>query len=344
MILNKTDLSISLRLLAHAVDEKPTAMKGAELINFDKGKIFSFSDVLGVSIDIDSDITGSIPYTPFAKFVNSTKENQVSITRKDNTIIALAGKTMAKFATMDNPMVDRYNRIAPTGDVWRNCPDGLLEKIKLCTVNGLESAFSGVFISGESVMAADTSVIAHAIVQGNMERIWINNTIAGKFTKMVKVSQYAISGSWLHFKNDKVTMSGRKLFDSEYPDKKIFAVEKMWKDRAEVLCQFPFPEKLITSIGTSKTFTDDNPNAETLVEILLEPDGITVTSSGSAGSFSDKIPATIDIQEPLAFNVDVTHMIGIMKKGASSVELLELNGNQMLVFIGDSWQLMVGTA
>lgn len=160
----------------------------------------------------------------FFRIIDKSKSNKIKMTEKGNFLNVRSPNMNVNLTTiLDEEIIDRIGMISKSlkGPKWKKLPDDFLSSAALCAFAASkqesELTTSCVYINGSKCMATDNDRFASANMTGKMESMFIK---ASQLPNLVSIEPivYAITSSWLHFKNkDNCVFSIRRV-DGMFPD------------------------------------------------------------------------------------------------------------------------------
>ena len=335
MNVNRKDLLEALKKCLSGIETGATILEGADTFVFSEGRILSYNDNISVSVPFEiegGEIIGAIKALEFFTLINRFSEETIKITEKEGKWIIRSGEAKAEFVLLDSSILERVNKIFPPDNEWKSLPDNFFRGIKICKIPSNKSSLSGYFVNGNRLVSTDTVRINFYNLDREMEKFWVSDTSINELEKLSKISFYALTSSWVHFKTeDGVIFSCKRLNDESYPEDKILNVKE--KNRKEGEVSFTFPKRLLDAIYRASVLSTSVENFET-IDISFSSENIIIQSERSSGKYFERVSwdNSVSIDKEIEIRIDFAMMELAMKQAKSFYIKEESEDNKRIVF------------
>jgi hypothetical protein len=340
MNIERNELIGKLRKCLPGIDKGPTALQGTNCFVFHQDKLITFNDYISVAVPLDSDMTCAVPALDFYKVLNSFKAKEVELTLTDFNLELKCGKATVSVPLMEERVLSRFETIFPDEIEWLPLLANFKNAMSLGHLKTENSQISGPFIDGEVMVSTDQVVIAEVDMIPPMNRCWLSNKMVAEILKYPDFQFYNMNASWIHFKNDELTFSCRKLMDANYPKDNVMGMLESFK-KAPQVCSGEFNEEVLDALKSATVFAEET-DAVYMVNFSFSPNKLSITSKKHTGSFSQEIELPV-IGEEVAFNVDALKLRSVLGLAPTTSFIVHKLDKILALYIyKDSWRLLMG--
>ena len=340
MIIKREELLEKLKKCLPGVEKGASTFQGANCYVFKQDRIITFNDFISVSLPLESEMTCAVPALDFYKVLNSFKAKDVELTLTDFNLLARCGKAIVSVPLMEERIMSRFSAIFPEEIEWHPLPASFKNALSLGHLKTGNSQISGPFIDGDKLVSTDQIVIVEVDVFPSMERCWLSNKMVSELCKFPNLSHYAMNASWMHFKNDDMMFSCRKLRDDNYPKDNVMNMLKSF-EKAELVCSGVLTEEVLQALQSATVFAEEK-DAVYMVDFVLSMGSLAISSKKATGSFSQEIEIPCSGGEA-SFHVDALKLRSVLSYSPSvSFRVLKLDKTMALYLFKDTWRLLMG--
>jgi hypothetical protein len=259
--------------------------------------VISYNDVISILYPLKTDFKTFVKADDFFKVVSKVKADSFAFKLEDNQLKMKSDKMLNSFATIyDEEIVSRINTVQESiaDATLKKLPAEFVEAVNLCiqvaSKNESDQMLTCLYVSGKDVVATDNVRIAHYKMKTAMDEIMIK---ASELRALVSISptKYAVTQSWIHFKNDDGCIFSIRRVKGTYPD----MLKYMQFDGIDVT----LPQGILDGVDVAAVFTE------------TEDDPITVTiKKGKYRIYKESDAGKIDFRDTIDYKgQDITFKI-----------------------------------
>lgn len=357
MIVQKKQLVESLKACMPGIETGSAVLQGADTFVFHSGKIFTYNDVISVTVPITSEdllsegVEGCVKAEEFFKVVSKFPSDEIKFTvTEKGTWLLKCGKAKAEMTLLNFDFETRLKNIAPQEDGWTDLTDDFAFGIGVCKMAVNKTQLAGVYVCGKDICSTDGNQINICeMKETELPTFWISDNSADELLKLKKVVAMQLQGNWAHFKAEDGTMFSIKTLQAEaFPYDKLKNIVST-SDTSKSLLHHKFPKDLFNAIDRAVSFSIDI-SGHSAVRLVISKDKIEVSAERNAGKYSEKVAWEEAIEqdfEPFTVYVDAGMMQFVAQR---TVEFYLLkgpvrNGKQLprLLFVTDSSAHLLST-
>ena len=251
--------------------------------------VISYNDVISIQYPLKTDFQAFIKADDFFKVVSKVKADSLAFKLEDNQLKMKSDKMLNSFATIyDEEIVSRIAAVQESlaDATMKKLPTEFIEAVTLCSQvaskNESDQMLTCLYVSKKDIVATDNIRIAHYKLKTAMDDIMVK---ASELKALVNMdpTKYAVTSSWVHFKNDAgCTFSIRKVKGS-YPD--------MIKHTQFEGVEVTLPKGIMDGVDVASVFTEDT------------DDAITVTiKKGKYRIYKESDAGKVDFRDSIDYN------------------------------------------
>jgi hypothetical protein len=340
MTIKREELLGKLKKCLPGIDKGATTFQGANCFVFHQDRLVTFNDFISVSVPFDSEMTCAVPAVDFYKVLNSFKAKDVELTLSDFSLIAKCGKATISVPLMEEKILSRFSSIFPDEMEWIPLPKIFKNALSLGHLKTGNLQISGPFIEGERLISTDQVVIVEVDIIPPMARCWLSNRMTTELLKYPDFEFYATNASWIHFKNEDMMFSCRKLMDENYPKDNVVGMMDTF-NKAEVVCSGAFTEEVLDALRSATVFAEET-DAIYMVNFSMSPDKLKIASKKHTGSFEQEIELSI-LGEEVSFHIDALKLQSVLSYAPTvSFRVLRMDKTLAIFISKDNWRLLMG--
>lgn len=357
MVVQKKQLVESLKACMPGIETGSAVLQGADTFVFHSGKIFTYNDVISVTVPITSEdllsegVEGCVKAEEFFKVVSKFPSDEIKFTvTEKGTWLLKCGKAKAEMTLLNFDFETRLKNIAPQEDGWADLTEDFAFGIGVCKMAVNKTQLAGVYVCGKEICSTDGNQInIYEMKETELPTFWISDNSAGELLKLKKLVAMQLQGNWAHFKAEDGTMFSIKTLQAEgFPYDKLKNIVST-SNTSKSLLHHKFPKDLFNAIDRAVSFSIDI-SEHSAVRLVISKDKIEVSAERNAGKYSEKVAWEEAIEqdfEPFTVYVDAGMMQFVAQR---TVEFYLLkgpvrNGKQLprLLFVTDSSAHLLST-
>lgn len=332
MVIKKKELLESLKMCMPGIESGSKVLQGADLFIFHNGNIFTYNDVISVSVPITQEglleegVEGCVKADEFFRVISKFPADEVkfSVTEK-GTWLLKCGKAKAEFTLLDFDFESRLKNIQPGND-WVDLSDDFVAGLGICKMNNNKTQISGIYFSGKNIVSTDGNQMNfYELNKSEVPDFWLSDSSANELLKFNKLVSMQIQGNWAHFMSDtNVIFSVKTLQSQNYPFERIKNIlDTSNTDKA--ILHGKFPKELFSAIDRAVSFSMDI-SEHLAVRLTISKEKIEVSSERNSGKYHEKILWEDELKtefEPIIVYIDASMMEFISQR---TVEFYLLKG------------------
>ena len=235
MKINRQQLLSQLNKVLPGISTGTVQVEGADTIVFNNSHIYSYNTSISVDVKAPDglDLTGVVKaqdfYNCLSKLpsdeidldvVKSSPEHQYSSWDITDKNIKVSIKLLP-----ENNLLEKFNSLVPTED-WTDIDgDDFNKALKICTIKGNSSPYSGIYFEGTSAISTNRWIINKVNVKNNYPKFWLSDNAVSELLKWNNFTKIQFNKSWVQFKStDDVIFSVRSLDTGKYPTEKFMPI------------------------------------------------------------------------------------------------------------------------
>lgn len=292
-------------------------------IIFLPGKIMTYNDEISCSLASKLKIEGAIRAMPLITILQKLKEEEVDLEEADGELI-IHGKRKRAGIAIEKEIHLKVDAVEEPGK-WRSLPQDFLEAIDIiqqCAGTD-ESQFSltCIHVHPEWVEACDNFQAARFPLTTKFEESILVRRGALKHIVGLGMTEFSITDSWVHFRNDSGLVVSCRKYAEEYPK-----IDEIFKGEGE---KMTLPKGLVEAADKALVFAADNDNKH--VKISIRPGKLRLHGEGSYGWYNELCKIRYKGQ-PISFLISPK----ILQEIATKYSDCEVTENRLKV-VGDKF-------
>lgn len=286
--MKRKELLNALNLLKPAVTGKDIT-ESMTYFYFSGESVVAYNDLISIQVPFKTDFTAFVKADDLTKTLSKLKDDEVIFKMEGDILKMKSGKNaLISFSTIfDDKVVKRIESVSESFDEgkFKNLKEEFLEAVKLCystaSKNESDQTLTCLYINGGTVMATDNIRIANFILKQKMDEMLIK---ASEMKALLPIlpTQYMVTKSWVHFKNEEGCIFSIRLIKGEYPDMLQF-------------CDFDG-----TKVNLPKEILDGVDVASVFVEASDDPVSVTIKNN-VCRVFKESDNGKIDFRTPITY-------------------------------------------
>lgn len=344
MKINRKEMISHLLKVMPGVETGTSILEGADTFEFTEDGIFSYNDIIAVSVPVQTGIVGAVKSKEFFNLLSKLKEDEFTLIQKKDTLIIKCGSVRAKIKLVVSATLDYLNNLDIANLEWSKVESSLIDAFRLCKLNSSNSPIRGIYVNGDVCYSTDEIRIANAALAVKYDTFWIDDSAAAELLKIADgLKKISVGNGWVHFKSKDASVFSCKTNNAEiYPfmgllEKKL-ETQKKKKDPTGKL-----PTSFKEAIERVSVLSEDL-NGFSVVNMTFTKDELIISSHKDAGSVEEIIPwdEPLEIKNEISTSGDAGFLIEAVNK--SFEFYITKNGDdQFIVFTKDRFCLMLST-
>lgn len=223
MILNRKDLLKIFDKIMPGIDKKDS-LEGMSHFYFSGTNIITYNDRISIQHPLKTDFDLFVKATDIYKILSKLKTDDITLVG-DKDKLNISCKTMkANLATVSNDeVISRIKNVASSLSKikWKKLPTNFISNLILCsyTASTQESdrTLTCVYVNGSDCVASDNNRISHAKMEEPVDELFVK---ASEIKNLASINpvEYAVSKSWIHFKNSDGCIFSIIKVSGNFPD------------------------------------------------------------------------------------------------------------------------------
>jgi len=260
--------------------------------------LVSYNDKISVLSPCETDFTAFIRATDLSNVVAKSSDEFMKMSLVKGKLNIKTKSMNVNLATLhDDELSGRLDNVAKSLEKakWKPLPDNFAECVRLCSFaassNESDLTLTCVRLSGNICVSSDNMRIAKANLSGEVDDMLLKASEIGHLTA-ISPTKYAVSKSWLHFKNEEGCVFSIRSIIGNYPDfLEFFAFEGT---------SINLPKELLVGADLASIFTD---NIQPSVKITIENKFCTISVKADSGNIKHR--TKIDYEgEAITFSIN----------------------------------------
>lgn len=339
--IDRAEFILLLKSCLPGVDTSKTALQGADTFVFHEGRLLAYNDWLGISRPCGFNLSFNVEAALLLKFMAAIKAKQVALWLDDNKLWVDTGSSQMALPVRVNKNAQRYQSILPEAPIWRNLPKGFFKAMECALLPGSDK-FSGIYASGNLIVAGGDNDIAIQDIDGNLEKFWISNKVAKVLLQYNEAFQYNVHNSWLHFEcGNGLMFSCHKLNDESYPIARISQIVEIWK-AAEVVGSGELSKDTDACLKEAALVSGLGEEGQKLVWFSVSEGKLGISSHSKSGNYESAVTGVYN-GDGKKIGVNVDRLLLARKNGAKFFELRVSGKNTAMILQYGSGYLFTGT-
>lgn len=212
MEIDKQEVMNALKMCSPGVDKGASLIEGADTYTFCDGQVLSYNDHVSVSYPLDIGLKGSVKADDFFRLLGKVKGDKVKLSLEDNLLKLEMPRSIAKMAMVSSEIPNRIQKMLESEGEWKDLPENFSDFIKLCFIANNNAPCQGYFIEGNEMLSTNMLVINRAILDVEMETMFLDTESMLKLIKLGEPKKYRTNDVWVSFEMENgATFSLRKL-------------------------------------------------------------------------------------------------------------------------------------
>lgn len=314
MTIQKKQLLESLKKCMPGIETGNAVLQGADSFVFHNGKIFTYNDVISVSVPIEQTglveetVEGAVKAKEFYSIIEKFPSDEIEFVVKEKVWLLKCGRAKAELNLQEFDFESRLNDITPTEE-WIEIGEDFIEGIGVCQMTNNKTALSGIYISGKDIVSTDGYQVNNFKMKKELPAFYISDKSSNELLKVSGIKEMQLQGAWVHFKSEDGTVFSIKTLQvTSFPFAKVKALIDS-NDFEKMDLHAKFPVEMFKAIERATSFGMEI-SERTAVKLELTESGITVSSERTSGRYAEKISWDEEVKgiQDLILYVDTTMM------------------------------------
>jgi len=330
MEISKTELEKALAIVKPGLANKEIVEQATSFAFID-GKVVTYNDEISISHPVSGlSIKGAVEASVLYKLLAKAKQDTLSLSVDENSIILSQGKMQAGFTLQSSIRLPIGEEVSKMGE-WKELPERFVEFLELtipaASKDMSRPVLTSVHVSEDGYMeASDSFCLARCSFSDELPvgTFLIPAVSAMQITRMSPEPMWVAEGKgWIHFKNEIDTIISCRVFES---DKLPDASHLLDVKGHRVI----FPEAITEALERASIIAKRDHPLEEMVTVEIKDKSLTISSSANDSWFKEEL--RINFREHLKFQVTPYLLKRILQKTKEC-----LVSDSKLKFEGEGW-------
>jgi DNA polymerase III sliding clamp (beta) subunit (PCNA family) len=323
------DLLRGIKFVMPAVDNNQLITENADLIVFEKDRLWTFNGALMMQYPIETELECGVRAKPLYDILSRIRTGNVRLTIEEEKNGQFFLKGPGKKLKL--PIITHESQIPfNEGDLqFEKLPEGFTEGLSLCVHSASKDVtigvMQGIYVAKNEMLSTDNYRIANYQMKGDVESDFIiSRDHAEIILKSVNITDISLDKSWVHFmgiNNERVSC---RLMNGEYKIKRLKEILDVKEDG-----QYEFPEGLADLINRAGVFSSQDSAQIWYVRLYREKDQLVVEGKSEDGEYEERLAWQSEFPEGMVLEMEpafVLKILGITK------QFILANGGKFAVF------------
>ena len=199
-------------------------VEGLSYFYFSGSEIVTYNDKISIQHPLKTDFQLFVKAQDLYKLISKLTVEEIALFEKDSKLHVQCKTLKANLSTIeDSEIKTRIDNVSDSlkKAKWKTLPDNFSDSISLCMFTASKQESEGtltcVYVKGKDCISSDNTRVSHAILNSDVDNLFLK---ASEIKNLIAItpSKYAVTNSWIHFKNkDKCIFSIRNIV-GDYPD------------------------------------------------------------------------------------------------------------------------------
>jgi DNA polymerase III sliding clamp (beta) subunit (PCNA family) len=304
--MNTKELLNALEKVKPGISSKSSS-EGMSYFYFSGTDVITYNDKISIQHPFETDFNLFVKANDFYKIISKLSTEEINVVEKNNKLNITGKKIKSSLATIqDNEVSERIKSLSKSLSKveWQELPKNFNESILLCSFTASTQISAGtlicVYLKENICVASDNSRISYATLDSEIDEMFIQ---ASEIKNLVSISptKYAITQSWLHFKNEDGCVFSIRKIEGEFPDfMSLFDFEGIKID---------LPKEIIEGIDIASILADVNDKA---INIKIAKNAVILSAKSDGGKIMHRSKIDYD-KEEINFSINPDFIKEMMK-------------------------------
>jgi len=220
--MKRTDLLKILEIVKPGIAGN-TKIESMSYFFFSGKEVVSYNDKISIQHKLKTDFKMFVKANDLYSLVSRLKSDELKMKEEKGKLLIKTESTKASFSTIsDDEVESRVKNVSKSlkKAKWEKLPDDFCNSISLCSFAAekeQKNTLGCVYVTDKNCMASDNKRVAFAKMSEKVEDMFILATEIKSLINTAPV-KYAITKSWLHFKNKEGCVFSIRKVTGEFPD------------------------------------------------------------------------------------------------------------------------------
>lgn len=281
MQINREELLTALTLVKGGLSVREFIEQSSCFV-FEGGKVMTFNDEVACRMKIGLKIKGAVQSGPLLNILTKLEDEELEVSENENKELEFRGKRKIFALTKEAEVFLPIDRVEEPEE-WQELPKAFIESLALVQhcVSKDHSRFllTCVHIHPEYMEACDNHQAMRCHLETDLkESILVRGTSLEPLTQL-GVDEFALTKSWLHFKNQQGLIYSCRRYVEDYPD-----LGRLFEGKGS---KVSLPKGLVQATERAKIFSSDK-LSESTVQVTLSEGMIQVVGQGASGWYKER--------------------------------------------------------
>lgn len=314
--LNKVKAGLSTKeIIEHG---KHIAVTGDEII--------SFNDQISIGVGFKTDFSCFVPAEELLKIVSKIKSDEIQISFKNNILSIKSGNVSGQLKCLDQDLKEFLENIRPAKKKlkWNNLPEDFIEGITMtvfsCSSDMTKPYLTCLNIQTDEIVSSDNIRISRFSFDKEKmkDAFLLPATSAKELLKIKNITQYAITNSWVFFKNKEGLTFCSRIVEADFPDVSAFFEIEGGK--------FSFPKTVETAISTASILAEGDYDFDKKIKVVVKDKKMTCKGEQDIGWVLEE--TEVSIAKNFSFVINPFFFMEVLKHTSNA----KINDNVILFY------------
>ena len=291
-------------------------IKQMEYVMFTGQDLITYNEQISIIYPFETDFEAAVNYNDLYKIVSKIKKAEINLTLDENELLLTAEKTKAGLVIMDTEDIDSHlkglrQQLPDESDLeWKAIPDDFIKGALLCIPAAAADKTQGVFtclsVDGVDLVCSDNQRISWYTLQEDIGTEFFISSSSIKELAVMKIKQFCVSESWVHFLLDSDVIFSTRLIKPENGESLNYFLD-LFDDFTGTTVELP--DGLKEVVESAAVMAEDD--AAKNMRITLRQGELLCETRKNRGWFEKPIDMDYD-EEPITFQVSATFLQQIL--------------------------------
>ena len=273
--------------------------------------VITYNDKISIQHPFQTEFSLFVNANDFYKLISKISTDEIDVVEKNEKLNITAKTVRSSLSTIHDDEISK--RIENLGDLlkeakWNKLSDNFCNCLSLCfaTASTQESAgtLTCVYVKDNICVSSDNSRVSYVTLDSPLEEMFIQ---ASEIKNLIAIEpkEYAISKSWLHFRNEDGCVFSIRKIEGSFPDFiQFFEFEGI---------QINFPKDILEGINIASILVDAN---DKVINIKIAKNFLILSAKSDGGQILHRSKIDYDDKE-INFAINPEFIKEMMKHSTS---------------------------
>jgi hypothetical protein len=344
----KTELLETMKKCLPGVEKGASIIEGADTFVLRDKALHSYNDSISVTVPSPLEgLNGAIKSIDFFKLISKLPAEEIEINQTEKTFNIKAGAVEADMNLVQSAIAGYIDTLKAGEQEYKELTPGFFDAVRLCKISCNRAPLRGIFVTGTRMLSTDIYRINRHELGQEMDVFWLDDPVVVELLKIPDLTHYAVSDSWVHFKNSAgVYFSCKRKDESSFPVQKIEElIENGKKEDGDLENELPDG---IAAVADRTAVLSSDIDGIPMIEMVVKKDNVEFFAERSAGRIRESLKLEKPFKEEVEIKlwIDPSFLIDAAQKVRSFyIKEMEIKGKQRksLVFYNDKYVQVTST-